>query len=246
MDFNANTIENARNYLNIRYHELASIKIIPSKEIEYEDKAIITLYNNDLSSIYILNDHRGKGLYKKLVNHFNIKVIVTMNECNISSYLTKNNINKLIVSPSQSYTLIKNYYGDKVTKRSGVKLMNHINEGLTILNNLDAEQFVLDAYCLHPLFQSVDDFNKNINLDLNNIDPKALILAIEYRRVANSYLSHMKPENFVGFTNNYIKQMLYADKVQNEKDFRIYHEGKHPRSKELREYFDYWLKNLLV
>jgi hypothetical protein len=68
---------------------------------------------------------------------------------------------------------------------------------------------------------------------------------MEYRRVANSYLSKDKIENFVGFTNDKIKQMLFADKVQNEKDFALYHEGTHARSKELREYFNNWLNILL-
>ena len=39
--------------------------------------------------------------------------------------------------------------------------------------------------------------------------------------------------------------MLYADKIQNEKDFKIYHEVTHERSKELREYFDNWINKLL-
>jgi hypothetical protein len=39
--------------------------------------------------------------------------------------------------------------------------------------------------------------------------------------------------------------MLFADKVQNEKDFALYHEGTHARSKELREYFNNWLNILL-
>lgn len=64
---------------------------------------------------------------------------------------------------------------------------------------------------------------------------------MEYRRVANSFLSNSSIENFVGFTNKEIKQMLYADKVQNEKDFALYHEGNHERSKELRNYFNTWL-----
>ena len=147
---------------------------------------------------------------------------------------------------SLAYKLIKDYYGNKTTERSGVKLINHIDEGLDILDDIGASQEVKDAYCLHPLLQSDQEFNKNIDLDYSGISTKSLILAVEYRRVANSYLSTMKIDDFVGFTNNEIKQMLYADKIQNEKDFRIYHEGTHPRSKELREYFNNWLNILLI
>lgn len=81
--------------------------------------------------------------------------------------------------------------------------------------------------------------------NFEGILPKVLLLAMEYRRVANSYLSKDNITSFVGFTTPEIKQMLYADKVQNEKDFALYHEGKHERSKELREYFNNWLNILL-
>jgi len=146
---------------------------------------------------------------------------------------------------TKAYELIKNYYGDKVTNRSGVKLINHIDEGLDILDAMGASQETKDAYCLHPLLQSDEEFNKNINLDYSGVSTKSLLLAVEYRRVANSYLSTMKIENFVGFTNHEILEMLYADKVQNEKDFKLYYEGIHPRSEELREYFNSWIYILL-
>jgi hypothetical protein len=244
MDYNANTIVKAKNdYLNIRYNELSSIKISVIEEKIIDNKAILTNYDNNTSSIYILEQYRGQGLYKKIAK--NVTKIMTMEDCKIVEYLESNNIDYIIVEPSESYKLIRNYYGDKKAKRSGVKLINHIDEGLKILNNLKVEQMVLDAYCLHPIFQSDDNFNKALTMNLDNIDNKAIMLAVEYRRVANSYLSFMNPNNFVGFTNDYVKQMLYADKIQNEKDFRLYHEGKHGRSKELRKYFNYWINELL-
>jgi len=144
-----------------------------------------------------------------------------------------------------AYKLIKNYYGDDVAKRSGVKLMNHIDEGIDILRSIGADDDTIDAYCLHPILQSDENFNNNYTMDFTGISTSSLLLAMEYRRVANSYLSKNKIEDFVGFTNDRIKQMLYADKVQNEKDFALYHEGTHERSKELREYFNNWLNILL-
>ena len=150
-------------------------------------------------------------------------------------------------TPSKAYKLIEEYYGNKVAERSGVPLMNHINEGITILNSINADQITIDAYCLHPILQSDESFNNNYqNVDFTGISSASIILAVEYRRVANSYLSRATIDQCVGFTNNKMKQMLYADKVQNEKDFRLYHEGKHERSKELREYFDNWLNKLLI
>jgi hypothetical protein len=145
----------------------------------------------------------------------------------------------------KAYKLISDYYGDKTTERSGVKLINHIDEGIIILKSIGADDETIDAYCLHPILQSDESFNENYTLNFEGISTTSLLLAMEYRRVANSYLSTNKIEDFVGFTNNKIKQMLYADKVQNEKDFALYHEGTHLRSVELREYFNNWLNILL-
>ena len=146
---------------------------------------------------------------------------------------------------SKAYQLIKEYYGDLKAKRSGVPLINHIDEGVDILKSIGADEETIDAYCIHPILQSDESFNSNYNMNFDGISTSSLLLAMEYRRVANSYLSVNKIEDFVGFTNDKIKQMLYADKKQNEKDFAIYHEDTHPRSKELREYFDNWLNKLL-
>jgi (p)ppGpp synthase/HD superfamily hydrolase len=146
---------------------------------------------------------------------------------------------------SKAYKIISDYYGDATAKRSGVKLINHIDEGIEILKSIGADSDTIDAYCLHPILQSDEEFNKNLTGDFTGVSTTAIILAVEYRRVANSYLSTNKIGDFVGFTNDKIKQMLYADKVQNEKDFALYHEGKHPRSRELREYFDNWLNIIL-
>lgn len=146
---------------------------------------------------------------------------------------------------SKAYQIIQQYYGNNTTKRSGVKLMNHIDEGIEILKQLGADDITIDAYCLHPILQSDEEFNNNYTLNFSGVSTASILLAAEYRRVANSYLSNGDIKDFVGFTNDRIKQMLYADKIQNEKDFRLYHEGTHKRSKELREYFDNWMNVLL-
>ena len=40
--------------------------------------------------------------------------------------------------------------------------------------------------------------------------------------------------------------MLIADKIQNRKDFELYHLGKHERSSELEQYFKNWLERLNI
>jgi hypothetical protein len=141
---------------------------------------------------------------------------------------------------------IKAVYGDRVARRSQVPLMNHITEGLQILDMIGAPWVVKQAYCLHPILQSDDDFRRDkagvIPMEL--ID--AAILAMEYRWVANSYLSNKKVSDFVGFSCDEVREMLIADKVQNYKDFLIHHKATHPRSQELDEYFNNWFELLEI
>ncbi len=143
-------------------------------------------------------------------------------------------------SNSKAYDLIQNYYGDKQAKRSKLPLINHIDEGLILLSSMNATNIVIEAYCLHPILQSDEDFRNNKSFDFSGINTESIILAMEYRRVANSYLSTGDLKQFAGISCEEIRQMLVADKVQNYKDFLIYHADNHKRSKELDQYFNNW------
>lgn len=162
---------------------------------------------------------------------------------------------------------IREFYGDKTARRSGVPLINHITEGLVILDRLDADDYVKEAFCIHPLVQADDDLRDNFMNLLNGgggsklylpINSYVLALAMEYRNIANNFLSNQietGPGSW-GAEETFSKKplrlsplpqvnlMLIADKVQNRKDYQLYHEGKHERSRELTYYFDLWLKRL--
>ena len=81
------------------------------------------------------------------------------------------------------------------------------------------------------------------------LSKEALFLALEYRNIANATLSNREitcagdiklsplPE---------VNLMLVADKVQNYKDFLLYHKGTHERSEQLDRYFQLWLERLGV
>ena len=145
-----------------------------------------------------------------------------------------------------AFTTIKSHYGDRVANRSQVPLIKHIIEGLFVLDAIGSNSITKAAYCLHPLLQSDEDFvsHKAGKIPSELVD--AAILAMEYRRVANSYLSKNKKEVFVGFSCPEVREMLIADKVQNYKDFLKYHKATHERSKELDEYFNHWFKLLNI
>jgi len=152
------------------------------------------------------------------------------------------------IKQSAEYMLVKEFYGDKISCRSGVPLINHINEGIIILEDMEAEYHTATAFCLHPLLQADDDLALNFNKVLTVASGRAVALALEYRSVANEYLS---PKVNTGHEIRLspiqaVNDMLIADKVQNRKDFYTYHWPDHPRSKELEQYFREWMEVLGV
>lgn len=146
------------------------------------------------------------------------------------------------------YKLISAHYGDRTAKRSGVKLMNHIDEGLIILDAISATDLAKRAFCLHPLLQSDEDLKQNYIYVSNVCSASVVMLAMEYRNIANAYLSDKittdQPLKLSPLFE--VNDMLVADKVQNMKDFMKYHHGTHPRSEELFNYFQKWLDALTV
>lgn len=170
------------------------------------------------------------------------------------------------IKSSQEYLAIREYYGNNYAKRSKVPLINHINEGIEIIEGLGGtlpdgrgfnEQAAAKAFCLHPLFQA-DEALLDVGLNYAQValDALPVALAMEYRTHANSWLSDkvwvdqfLETKQTRGPSAGNIPEvwaMLIADKVQNYKDFKIYHHETHPRRVELNYYFKAWLKYLKV
>jgi aryl carrier-like protein len=161
---------------------------------------------------------------------------------------------------SHAYHAISVHYSGKAAKRTKVPYLNHIDEGLLVMQYLGCSQDEMDAFCIHPLVQ--DDAALENCMEPNSYEQRLLrcgadnvrvmVFAMEYRRSANSYLSYDKPEDLVMSPLQEVRQMLIADKVQNRKDFELYYVNqrddvpRHPRQKELAEYFDNWCRILGV
>lgn len=145
------------------------------------------------------------------------------------------------------YRLISAHYGDRTAKRSGVRLMNHIDEGLIVLDAISATEASKKAFCLHPLLQADADLKDNAYM-VSFVEPHVLLLTMEYRNIANAYLSDkIDTDQELKLSPLFeVNDMLAADKVQNTKDFMTYHYGTHPRSEQLKRYFQKWLKALTV
>lgn len=152
-----------------------------------------------------------------------------------------------IAEDLNAYALIADYYGEKIAQRSGVPLINHIHEGLIILSAIGASSNAMQAYCLHPILQSDEALADNLHYNFAGINHTTLLLTMEYRSVANEYLSKRTIQGLNEIRLSPLKDvndMLIADKVQNRKDFDLYHKGTHERSEALSAYFQNWLARL--
>jgi hypothetical protein len=154
------------------------------------------------------------------------------------------------IKNSNEYIIINEYYKNKKAKRSEVPYINHINEGLEILEYIKADEFTKKAYCLHPIFQNPEGLKYVMqNKIYNKIDPFTLMLAMEYRNKANAFLcrektDHYKIDDLPHMVFKEVSDMLIADKIQNYKDFLMYHKDTHPRKEKLDNYFNLWIKHL--
>lgn len=160
------------------------------------------------------------------------------------------------LSPTDPHLLaITEYYGDKRAARSGVPYIQHIHEGLIVMDRIGASERAMQAYCVHPIVQSDDALVDYLRIrpesqlapvHVYKLTFSAIVLAMEYRRAANSYLSFDKSSDYCGTPLSEVKDMLIADKVQNHKDFLRYHADTHPRHAELRTYFLNWMTILQI
>jgi hypothetical protein len=188
----------------------------------------------------------------------------------MNNYLTKskilqdNNILNILMynNAMEPFNMLCEYYGiddDEATvirsDTTSIPYIIHILEGIVFLSSIKASSKVVRSFILHPLLQNDRDINLNIyRYDFSKIDYMDLILVMEYRKLANSYL----PKDVTEFTEPYLSPipevnlMLKADKLQNEKDFRLNIDS-HGTSLERREripslyqYFRDWFKVLKI
>lgn len=253
LEHEANTLIEVQNYYQTRARQLLLDGFFWSKSFEEIEGGYSTLFfknNVAFKSFYILKNNRGQKLGNEAIKC--VEPIITVPDCKIEEFLLSHNkpyIVKGIFTETFEYKCIQDFYGNDKANRSQCYLMNHIDEGLYILEKIGASESAKKAFCIHPLIQSNLDLSENWDGLKNRVNSEILALAMEYRNIANAYLSYRTITTIDDIQLSPLKDvnnMLIADKIQNYKDFIIYHSETHPRKEILNQYFKNWLIKLNI
>jgi hypothetical protein len=203
-------------------------------------------------SVYVLAPHRGRGYLSRYVAAA-AEPFVTGPDCDLEAFFVRRGVPFVVAgrfTGTREYRAVARRFGGRRAARSGVLYMNHIDEGLAVLRDLGATDRARRAWCLHPMLQLDADLPASYaDLAALSDDPAVLVLAMEYRNVANAHLSRREvtsPDEIALSPLPEVADMLRADKVQNYKDFLLHHAGTHPRAAALHRYFRQWLARLGV
>lgn len=159
----------------------------------------------------------------------------------------------VVALESQEYEMAKKMLGSKTTTDGRTLLIEQVDQTLKVLNHLSSWPAVMRAACLRPLLQDDHTFEYGWKTACKNgVQPRALVLAMEFRRVANSYLCNTLTDYWddeevrirLGLVIPPVRAMLIAHKTVGYYQFLMQQAQTHFRRKELRAYFERWFRIL--
>jgi hypothetical protein len=206
-----------------------------------------------LATVYVFKSHRGKNLYVPYVTEQGL-TIVCLDDCDMERFLAAKGVPHVALSMPDwpELRVVERLYSDKVTRRTGIHLINHVLEGMAVMRARGCPEVAIRAFCLHPVVQGDEDLREAwagrvTGMLAEGVTAEVLILAMEYRSVANEYLSGTPQREIRLSPLAEVNEMLVADKIQNRKDFeRSTHSQTHPKRDRLSQYFREWLAALQI
>lgn len=220
-------------------------------------------------SFFVLPEHRGQGVMRALATATAIP-IVTVDDCELSPILTRLDVAHVVagkgILDSVEYDLVQEHYGDRRARRTKALWMNHIDEGLAIINWRGGSPLAARAFCLQPLLRADSDLAENFERVVRALRSvpdghSTLALAMEYRSVVNAYQAS-QPLSAADLRLSPladVNMMLAGSMVQRRKDFALYfyapwqdleaHEGNplvHANYHRLMDHFVNWCDTLEV
>ena len=151
------------------------------------------------------------------------------------------------IQSTKEWEITRNVLSVRRSERTAVNYFEHVEEGVKILQMLNAPLLVQQAFVIHPLLQHDDALVENLPhvIYFNSL---ALVLCMEYRRVANlgtrknirdTWEISLSPMPEVNL-------MLVADKIQNRKLYETRLPKDDPDYDEIGRYFMKWMDALSI
>lgn len=248
------THEEAKAYYLNRAIQMNSANCILKslKSLPFGVEAYFHYEGKQCRSLFILDQYKGNNFFDTWMNSSDVPYLVASKCSKMLDFLCQRNYDFILLENpyhNKCYEIISSAYENKKANRSGMFYMNHIDEGLKILDAycLISGPRISEAWSVHPIVQGDLELNAAVRTGLiNEIRSDVLCLAMEYRSWANAHLSS-HPSKVPSYgTLSETRYLLIADKIQNRKDFDLYLKGRIPNSERLEEYFKEWFDVLNI
>lgn len=152
------------------------------------------------------------------------------------------------IETTKEWDITRNLLSGQKSRRTNVSYFDHVEEGVKILQELNVPLVIQQAFVIHPLLQGDDALAENLP-HVVYFDPLALVLCMEYRRVANLGTRKNLRDNGWNITLSPMAEvnlMLVADKIQNRKLYETKFPKTDPEYEEIGHYFRVWMDALLI
>ena len=158
-----------------------------------------------------------------------------------------NSAGRRSVETTKEWELTRNLLSNRRSRRTDVDYFDHVVEGVKILEMYNAPLVVQQAFVIHPLYQHDDALADNVP-HVHYFDPLALVLCMEYRRVANLGTRKNIRDTWVITLSPMaeVNLMLVADKIQNRKLYETRLPKDDPDYDEIGRYFLEWMDVLSI
>ena len=93
---------------------------------------------------------------------------------------------KRLPSVFLEYYIMRSQLGS-LKNNFGQSVQEFMDQGLEILRRLEVDELTLKAFCLSAFVKKEERLKQLLSLDLSSIDPRALVLAMEFRRLYLSF-----------------------------------------------------------
>ncbi len=197
-------------------------------------------------SVYIPTHLRGQGMFRRVLGVIGLPVI-TVVDCHIEPALQAIGHPYLVVGTpileSPQYKIVQDFFGDQRDERSGVLLMNHIDEGIAVMRALGAPDTAIRAFCLTPLqFTSRNDIIINFHKIFKELN--GVIDGIDSSNLALDYRALVDTNPVKVSTDNDVNLMLAGAVIQRKKDLLVHNWDHQANPEATRERFDQWIAAL--